>query len=130
VSNQVDKINPLRDWDVENMRPGFAQQKVIGERTQWAVEKFSIARDNVIAISAYEKYNLGGLVEQMIDVVPTEKKLGLLNQVEEEVVTEKAQETAVKSVAEYLKSLYKELKPYIPDIIAAIKFIFKMLKKN
>lgn len=128
VVNQVDKINPIRDWDEKNKRPGFSQQKVIGERTQWAASKFNISNEHIVAASAEEKYNLGGIVEAIIDIVPNEKKLGFLNQATEEATTEKSKESAIKGVIEYVKQVYKEVKPYIPEIIAFAKWVIKLAK--
>lgn len=129
VINQVDKINPIREWDTDKNTPGLAQMKVIGERTQWAATKFGIPSSHIVSISAFEKYNLGELVESIIDIVPNDKKLGFLNQIEEEVTTEKSKEKAAKGVVEYLKEFYQEIKPYIPSIIECVKWIIKLWKK-
>ena len=128
VINQVDRINPLRDWDEGNQRPGFKQQKVIGERTQWAVNKFNISTMSIVEVSAYEKYNLGCLVETIIDAVPNEKKLGFYNSFEETVKTEGSEESTIKGVMNYLKEFFQEIKPYIPDIIRGINYLAKSLK--
>lgn len=128
VINQVDKINPLRDWDEKNQRPGFKQQKVIGERTQWAVNKFKVSTMNIVEVSAYEKYNLGCLVETIIDSVPDEKKLGFYNSFEGDVKTEESEQSAIKGAIKYLKELFQEIKPFIPDIISGIRFVIKSIK--
>lgn len=129
VINQVDKINPIREWDTGKNTPGLAQMKIIGERTQWAATKFGIPSSHIVSISAFEKYNLGELVESIIDVVPNDKKLGFLNQIEEDVTTEKSKENAVEGVLEYLKEFYQEIKPYIPAIIEGVKWIIRLWKK-
>ena len=128
VINQVDKINPIREWDQLGKRPGHSQMKIIGERTQWAANKFAIESAQIVAVSAFEKYNLGALVEAIIDIVPNEKKLGFLNQMDEDFVTEKSRETTIKGVMDYLQEIYREIKPYIPEIIAAIKWIVSRWK--
>lgn len=56
IINQVDKINPMREWDDFNKRPGHSQMKIIGERTEWAANKFSIQSSQIVAISAYETH--------------------------------------------------------------------------
>lgn len=129
VINQVDKINPIREWDTSNNTPGLAQMKIIGERTQWAATKFGIPSSHIVSISAFEKYNLGELVESIIDIVPNDKKLGFLNQIEEEVTTEKTKEKVAKGVVEHLKKFYEEIKPYIPVIIEGVKWIISLWKK-
>ena len=129
VINQVDKINPIREWDTVKNTPGLAQMKIIGERTQWAATKFGIPSSHIVSVSAFEKYNLGELVETIIDIVPNDKKLGFLNQMEEEVTTEKSKEKAAKGVVEHLQKFYQEIKPYIPAIIEGVKWIIKLWKK-
>jgi|JI10StandDraft_1071094.scaffolds.fasta_scaffold01638_13 small GTP-binding protein len=126
VINQVDKINPIREWDNINRRPGHEQMKVIGQRTEWAASKFNIFSANVVAVSAFEKYNLGALVEAIIDIVPNEKKLGFLRQIRTEHVTEKSEQGVIKGIVEYIKSIYVEVKPYVPTIIRGIQFLFKL----
>jgi small GTP-binding protein len=130
VVNQVDKINPVRQWDELNCRPGYDQQRVVGERTSWAASKFNIDPSNIVPVSAHEKYNMGLLVETIIDVVPNEKKLGFLNQIEEDVVSEKAKESAWQGVLNKLQSVYTEIKPYIPEIIEGIKWLYNTVKKK
>ncbi len=126
VINQVDKINPIREWDNINRRPGHEQMKVIGQRIEWAASKFNIFSANVVAVSAFEKYNLGALVEAIIDIVPNEKKLGFLRQIRTEHVTEKSEQGVIKGIVEYIKSIYVEVKPYVPTIIRGIQFLFKL----
>jgi small GTP-binding protein len=126
VINQVDKINPIREWDTAKNTPGLAQMKIIGERTQWAATKFGIPSSHIVSVSAFEKYNLGELVESIIDIVPNDKKLGFLNQMEEEVKTEKSKEKTVKGVVEYLMELIDNIRPYIPTIIKVVKSIIKL----
>jgi uncharacterized protein len=128
VINQVDKINPIREWDETNRRPGHEQMKIIGQRTEWASTKFSIPSENIVAVSAFEKYNLGALVEAIIEVVPNEKKLGFLHQIENDVVTEKTKESVVKGIVAYLKLIYEEVVPYVPTIVKALRFAFKLWK--
>ncbi|MFG6414076.1 GTPase family protein [Roseateles sp. DC23W] len=125
VINQVDKINPIREWDESNRRPGHSQMKIIGERTQWAAGKFAIPSDQIVALSAFEKYNMGALVEAIIDIVPNEKKLGFLNQMDEQVVTEKSRISVVEGIVNYVKEIYAEIRPYIPEIVAAVKWLVK-----
>lgn len=126
--NQVDKINPPREWDEVNGRPGHEQMRVIGQRMEWAANKFNISSEQIIAVSAFEKYNLGALVEAIIDIVPNEKKLGFLQQIENDIVTERTRESVVRGVINYLKLVYEEVVPYIPTIVKALRFAFKIWK--
>jgi len=121
VINQADKVNPLREWDAVNNRPGFNQQEIISERIYWAWH-------HIVAVSAFEKYNLGKLVETIIEIVPNDKKLGFLGNIKEEVITTASRELTLKSVIEYIKNTIEEVKPYIPEIIAGIKWLTTLFK--
>ena len=129
VINQADKINPIREWDEKNRRPGQSQMMILHDRTTWAAAKFEIQEKHIVSISAFEKYNLGKLVETIIDIVPNEKKLGFLGQIEDDAITEESKEIATKGVIEYIKEIYTEIKPYIPEIVALIKWVIKLWKK-
>jgi len=128
VINQVDKINPPREWDEVNGRPGHQQMGVIGERKQWAATKFGIESDQIIAVSAFEKYNLGALVEAIIEIVPNDKKLGFLHQIESELISDKTQYTVAEGIAKYLKLIYEEVVPYVPTIIKGIRLALRIWK--
>jgi small GTP-binding protein len=128
VINQADKVNPLREWDAVNNRPGFNQQEIISERIYWASEKFDTPWHHIVAVSAFEKYNLGKLVETIIEIVPNDKKLGFLGNIKEEVITTASRELTLKSVIEYIKNTIEEVKPYIPEIIAGIKWLTTLFK--
>lgn len=128
VINQVDKVNPIREWDSGNSRPGHEQMKVIGQRMEWAATKFQISSEHTVAVSAFEKYNLGALVEAMIDIVPNDKKLGFLHQIENDVITERSRDSVVAGVIDYIRNIYIEVKPYIPTIIRGIRLLIKITK--
>lgn len=129
VVNQVDKINPLKDWNDERGCPGPKQAPVVKDKIKWAIEHFHIDERLVVPISAYEKYNLGKLVEAIVEIVPNEKKLGFINHIEEECITEKSRETVkngfLDKILEGAKSIYTEIKPYIPGILKIIELIIK-----
>lgn len=130
VINQVDKVNPLREWNSANNHPGHKQQEIIGERINWVSQKFFIDWEFIVPVSALENYNLGKLVEQIIKIVPNGKKLGFFNSVKDEFVTETSRELTFKSIIEYLKNTIDEVKPYIPEIIAGIKWVYSQLKSK
>ncbi len=130
VVNQVDKINPLREWNSSQNEPGPTQREVISQRIKWAASQFGIAIENIVAVSAVENYNIHKLVETIIDAVPDGQKFGFIKSVKEEAVSPLARESALKGTIEFLKAAYKEIKPYIPTIIAGIKWLFVTFKKN
>ncbi|MFM5335345.1 GTPase family protein [Aeromonas enteropelogenes] len=130
VVNQVDKINPIREWDIVQNQPGPNQREVIGQRIQWAIHQFGVGRTEVVPVSAFENYNIHKLVETIIDAVPDSQKFGFINSVKEEATSPLARESALKGTIEFLKTAYKEIKPYIPTIIAGIKWLWNAFKKS
>ncbi len=74
--NQVDKIEPFREWDVENCKPGAKQSANIDKKRIYVAEQFSdLPISQVIPVSANEKYNLEKLVLTLIDKLPANQKV-------------------------------------------------------
>ena len=79
VINQVDKIDPFKEWNVKNNCPGTRQLKKIGEKIQEISDVFDLPKTRIIAISSEEKFNLVDLVDSIIHELPNEKKIIYLN---------------------------------------------------
>ena len=76
VINQVDKIMPIREWDYDAHEPG-ANQLLNIERKKRDVQKFfGVPYSKVVAVSAYEKYNLLDLVSELTSSLPSHKRVG------------------------------------------------------
>ena len=58
VLNQVDKIEPFREWDEERHQPGPRQFQNIHRKVDDVARFFNVAASQVIPVSANEKYNL------------------------------------------------------------------------
>lgn len=134
--NQVDKLNPLREWDAEKNKPGVRQMASINEKTKLVADFFGLTLDLVIAVSAEEKYNLTKLVEGMVFAIPDSKKVGFFREVKQEYKSEKAEEevkrgfiATILGVVEKSKELYKKIEPYIPTIIEYGTKLLSLLKK-
>lgn len=66
VVNQVDKIEPYREWNVEGHCPGSTQEERIKKRVEYVACSFGVAPADVIPVSANERYNLMYLVNTML----------------------------------------------------------------
>lgn len=129
VLNQVDRTNPVREWNTKKGGPGPTQRKTIEGRVEIVARDFAIPTSAVIAVSAIEGFGITALVEHIVHALPNEKKLPFLNAVREERQSESAKTEAKKgffeSVGHWIKSAFNTIEPYIPTIIDVIKIVFK-----
>jgi small GTP-binding protein len=94
VINQIDKIEPLREWDEKNRRPGGKQAANIDEKHRVVSGYFELPMAQVLTVSANEKYRLVELVDAVIHALPNNKKIVVLKQVAEENRSESAKREA------------------------------------
>ncbi|QVY61277.1 GTPase family protein [Cytobacillus gottheilii] len=102
VLNQVDKIEPFREWDEDKSEPGPKQFQNIHRKIEDVATFFGITASRVIPVSANEKYNLTKLVDEIVFALPKEKKLTVFREVEEEHQSQVAQGHVKRSVAEVI----------------------------
>lgn len=102
VINQVDKIEPFREWNEDARHPGAKQAKNIEDKRIDVAAYFDLPLEQVIPVSANEKYGLISLVDSIVYALPDEKKVTLLREVKKENRSESAKKEAedgfVKSV--------------------------------
>ncbi|MBN3897253.1 MAG: 50S ribosome-binding GTPase [Nostoc sp. NOS(2021)] len=94
VLNQVEKVEPMGEWDSNNSIPGCEQQKNIDAKIKDVAKKFGLDTKNVIPVSCGKKYNVVTLVETITYAIPKDKKLTFVNSVLNENRSEKAKEEA------------------------------------
>ena len=87
VVNQVDKIEPFREWDVSAKKPGDNQFINIHKKIEAVARAFKYPQKNVIAVSADEKYNLVELIDTIGYALPKEKRIGFAREVPKELHT-------------------------------------------
>ena len=104
VLNQVDKIEPYKEWNAEEHEPGAAQFVNIQRKVDEMAGFFGIAASKIIPVSANERYNLVKLVDEIVFALPREKKITLFRAVSEENKSAIAQEHVQKSFIEVLGS--------------------------
>lgn len=81
VINQVDKIEPFREWSVTERRPGAKQATNIEAKRHHIAGLFNLPLSQVLAISANERYGLVELVDSIVHALPNDKKLVVLDKI-------------------------------------------------
>jgi small GTP-binding protein len=134
VITQIEKTNPIRDWNIDLRIPGKIQQKNIAEKENDVSKRFDVSTRKIISVSAEESYNLKELVNLIVDILPNEKKYAFTREAKEENVTEDAKEKAEKgvwdSVKEFAGNAWDLVKDDVVDVLAksltkAAKSIFR-----
>jgi small GTP-binding protein len=120
VSNQVDKIEPFREWDFSKNSPGSKQLENIQKKIHAVSEDFGCPESWVIPVSANERYNLGFLVERFFFALPRDKVYTVGRQVKEENVSKVAQEHIKKSwwdtVKEAASDVWEKIVDWFKDL--------------
>ncbi|WP_217517373.1 GTPase family protein [Vibrio metschnikovii] len=84
--NQIDKIEPYREWDVTNCKPGSIQSGNIAKKITYVAEQFGdLPISQVIPVSANEKYNLEKLVLTLVKKLPANKKFLTINNMDKKI---------------------------------------------
>lgn len=124
VINQVDKIEPLREWDEKNKRPGGRQATNIDEKHRAVSGYFELPMAQVLTVSANEKYRLVELVDAVIHALPKDKKIIVLKQVAEENRSESAKKEAESgwwdTVKEVVKNVVDVAVSYVVDKVSSL----------
>lgn len=99
VINQVDKIEPFREWDEKNRRPAGKQATNIEAKHKVVASGFGLSLDKVITVSANEGYRLVELVDAIIHALPGIQKTIVLDEIlqaeEESEEVKKAKEATI-----------------------------------
>lgn len=135
VINQVDKIEPFREWDVEARQPGAKQRENIEAKLADVSNIFGIEADQISAVSAAEAYGLSALVDKIVSTLPNEKKFGVVREAKKENVTQESERAAERGIWEAIKEfagkayeVYMDNKEIIHSAITAIWSFFTRKK--
>lgn len=117
VLNQIDKVEPYREWDEKNAAPGPKQgqninQKIIAVRTI-----FDLNRIQVIAVSAREKYNLIELIDAIVEELPREKKVTFIERLDSQLVSEKTRKSAETSFKDLITEAVEDAGAWVGEKI-------------
>lgn len=102
VINQVDKIEPIREWDYKNNRPGVKQSINIENKINEVSRIFETAVSQIIPISTIERYNLNVLVDEMVFALPEDKQYTFVKKIDNELVSN---ETLIKAKSNTAKNV-------------------------
>ena len=115
VLNQVDKIEPFREWDEQNHKPGPNQNQRINEKGEVVANFFNVVPSKVIPVSVNEKYNLVRLVDEIIFALPNEKKITVYKAVNDEYKSDSTNEHVKKSWWEVVKDTVEDVVETVVD---------------
>lgn len=128
VINQVDKINPVREWDDEKNCPGEKQLANIQVKVNEIIKAFDVSTERIQTVSAEAKYNLEAVMDAIVDILPKEKKYAVTCEAKEEVVSEKAQTEAEKGIWDTVKEIAGDALEAVREF--AIDVVEKGIKKG
>lgn len=120
VLNQVDKIEPFREWDEKACQPGPRQAVNIEEKRRSVAGFFGLPLDQVITVSANERYGLVDLVDKVIHALPREKRVSVLREVQQEYRSETAKEQAKDGFIDTVVDVVIDILPLIPPGFKAV----------
>ena len=93
--NQVDKIEPCREWDFIHSMPGPQQLTNISRKQLQVSQLFNVPLPQIFVTSDVEGYGLQILIEQIIHRLPKEKKWCVTRETRAEYVTPSMQRESI-----------------------------------
>jgi len=108
VLNQVDKIEPFREWDFEGRKPGVNQLSNIDQKTEAVAQAFKHPKTKILSVSASEKYNLVNLVDSIVYNLPGIKRVTLYHKVPKENWSKEQEAFAKIGLADETKKIIRE----------------------
>jgi len=116
VLNQVDKVEPFREWDEQARQPGARQAANIAEKRRSVAGFFGLPLDQVIAVSAGERYGLVELVDRVIHALPRDKRVAVLREVVEDYRSEQARQETSRGFLEMVLETVMEVAPILSAV--------------
>ena len=120
VITQADKIEPYREWNINENKPGPNQEKNIALKANDISSRFNISTNKIIAISSSDGYNLVELVNRVVEVLPNEKKYSFTREAKEENVSEEAARNAEKGVFDHIKEYAGKAWDAVKDVVVPV----------
>lgn len=138
VLNQVDKIEPFREWDVANHKPGPEQADNIEKKKDYVASVFETAPSKVIAVSASERYNLVTLVNNMLAELPDRESVLFYNDlIKKEKKRAKVNAELISNDKEIQKTASEKERNYVGEVLkrvgikvaSSVKSVISKIKK-
>ncbi|GHV79489.1 hypothetical protein AGMMS49944_12800 [Spirochaetia bacterium] len=108
VLNQVDKIEPCREWDIEAHKPGVKQFSNIGLKIDDVAQTFGYPKTQVLAVAANERYNLVNLLDTVIYALPNAKRVTVYCKVPKENRSKEQETFAKEGLADEIRRIIRE----------------------
>ena len=121
VLNQIDKIEPLREWDIERHIPGLKQFQNINAKVSEVARFFEVPVSRIIYVSASERYNLTELVNEIVFALPKERKITFFKEVNAEFQSEVAGEHVKKSFLDVFGDVVVDVLEIAGDTLVKVK---------
>ncbi len=122
VITQVEKMEPMREWDYTTRRPSPTIEKHIEQKRMLVAATFGVSLRNVVAVSAHEQYQLSTLMDTIIHELPAEKRITVLREAREEIVSESAREETRDGLWDYI---WEGVKMVAPIVLPEAKKLFE-----
>jgi hypothetical protein len=129
VLNQVDKIEPFREWDMAVNQPGAKQASNIDQKRKNVAEIFGLPLSCVIPVSANERYGLVNLVDRIVELLPADKKAIVLDSVKADNRSEHSKSEAKSGFLDTIFNLITDVVPLAPVAKTIFKTVSKFLGK-
>ena len=115
VITQADKIEPHRKWNEEENKPGEEQLANLQLKVNDISTRFDVAVDKIVAVSSNDGWNLVGLVDRIVTILPNEKKFAFTREAKEENVSEEAIFQAEQGIFEKIKEVAGEAWDFVKN---------------
>ncbi|AXQ47693.1 GTP-binding protein [Stenotrophomonas rhizophila] len=129
VLNQIDKIEPFREWDETVNQPGAKQAANIEQKRKNVAEIFGLPLSCVIPVSANERYGLVNLVDRIVELLPADKKAIVLDSVKADTRSEHSKSEAKDGFLETVFNVVTDIIPIAPVAKTIVKTISKIISK-
>ena len=106
--NQVDKIEPVRDWDEANKKPGNKQEVNIDVKKADVSSIFNRRITEVIPVSANEKYHLVELMNTIIHSLPPNRRYTVYHSVPKENRSKIQENYANEGLSDQIRAIIRE----------------------
>lgn len=108
VVNQVDKIEPFREWNVEKHLPSDRQLLNINRKIENISCIFELPKSKIIPVSAEEKYHLSYLLEEIFFLLPSEEVIGLRKNIDNRILSSDAVKMAEEAAEDVVDTVIAE----------------------
>ena len=110
VITQINKIEPMDEWDNETFTPTGEQETNRKLKEHTVATTFDVSPNRVISVAVHRKnigvnYQLKELVERIVEVLPNPKKYAITREAKAENVTETARVNAEKGILDHIKEM-------------------------